>query len=144
MMREARQHPAQGLQRQDIKITDIQVTPLSYTHDGEYLWRCGGLYVWKADAALVQVFTDQGVVGIAEGSPYRGPDRLKQYTDRYIRPLLLGANIFDVDLLTNNQGHNSVAEGAWAGVNNALWDAIGKAVGQPVPREAGRLGLAHL
>ncbi|MBT7599315.1 MAG: hypothetical protein HN559_30710, partial [Gemmatimonadetes bacterium] len=47
MMREARQHPAQGLQRQDIKITDIQVTPLSYTHDGEYLWRCGGLYVWK-------------------------------------------------------------------------------------------------
>ncbi|MBT6144175.1 MAG: mandelate racemase/muconate lactonizing enzyme family protein, partial [Gemmatimonadetes bacterium] len=49
-------------------------------------------------------------------------------------PLLLGANIFDVDLLTNNQGHNSTAEGAWAGVNNALWDAIGKAVGQPVYR----------
>ncbi|MBT7861584.1 MAG: mandelate racemase/muconate lactonizing enzyme family protein [Gemmatimonadetes bacterium] len=134
MMSEARQHPAQGIERQDIRITDIQVTPLSYTHDGEYLWRCGGLYVWKADAALVQISTDQGVVGIAEGSPYRGPDRLKQYTDRYIRPLLLGANIFDVDLLTNNQGHNSTAEGAWAGVNNALWDAIGKAVGQPVYR----------
>ena len=134
MMSEARQHPAQGIERQDIRVTDIQVTPLSYTHDGEYLWRCGGLYVWKADAALVQISTDQGVVGIAEGSPYRGPDQLKQYTDRYIRPLLLGANIFDVDLLTNNQGHNSTAEGAWAGVNNALWDAIGKAVGQPVYR----------
>lgn len=132
MTRSQRQHPAQELQRQDIRITDIRVTPLSYTHDGEYLWRCGGLYVWKADAALVQVFTDQGLVGIAEGSPYRGPDQLKQYTDRYITPLLVGANVFDVDLLTNNQGHNHVAEGAWAGVNNALWDIIGKAVGQPV------------
>jgi L-alanine-DL-glutamate epimerase-like enolase superfamily enzyme len=105
---------------------------LSYQHDGEYLWRCAGLYVWKADAALVQVFTNQGIVGIAEGSPYRGPDQLKEYTDKYITPLLKGANVFDVDFLTNNQGHNSVAQGAWAGVNNALWDILGKATGQPV------------
>ena len=132
MTQEPRQHPAQGLERQDITITDIRVTPLSYTHDGEYVQRCGGLYQWKQDAALVQVFTDQGIVGIAEGSPYRGPDKLKKYTDRYVTPLLKGANVFDVDWLTNNQGHNHVAEGAWAGVNNALWDVIGKAVGQPV------------
>ena len=130
--RASRAHPAEGLEREDITITDIQVTPLSYTHDGEYLWRCAGLYVWKADAALVQIFTNQGIVGIAEGSPYRGPDRLKAYTDQYITPLLKGQNVFDVDLLTNNQGHNSVAEGAWAGVNNALWDIIGKAKGMPV------------
>lgn len=63
--------------RENITITDIKVTPLSYVHDGEYLWRCGGLYVWKADAALVEVFTNVGLVGIAEGSPYRGPDKLK-------------------------------------------------------------------
>ena len=89
-----------------------------------------GLYVWKADAALVQVFTNQGLVGIAEGSPYRRPDKLKAYTDTYITPLLQGRNVFDVDFLTNNQGHNSVTEGAWAGVNNALWDIIGKATGR--------------
>ena len=127
-----RSHPAEGLTRENITITDIKVTPLSYVHDGEYLWRCGGLYVWKSDAALVEVFTNQGIVGIAEGSPYRGPDKLKAYTDQYITPLLKGRNVFDVDFLTNNQGHNSVAEGAWAGVNNALWDVIGKAKGQPV------------
>ncbi len=127
-----RAHPAQGLPRQDITITDIKVTPLSYTHQGDYLWRCAGLYVWKADAALVQIFTNKGLVGIAEGSPYRGPDKLKTYTDQYITPMLKGQNIFDVDLLTNNQGHNSVAEGAWAGVNNALWDLVGKALDQPV------------
>lgn len=129
---EQRDYPAQNLQREDITITDIKVTPLSYQHDGEYLWRCGGLYVWKSDAALVEIFTNVGIVGIAEGSPYRGPDKLKDYTDRYITPLLKGQNVFDVDFLTNNQGHNHVAEGAWAGVNNALWDVIGKAKGEPV------------
>ena len=130
--RASRSHPAEGIKRENITITDIKVTPLSYKHDGEYLWRCGGLYVWKSDAALVQVFTNKGIVGIAEGSPYRGPDKLKAYTDKYIRPQLIGENVFDVDFLCNNQGHNSVAEGAWAGVNNALWDIIGKAKGQPV------------
>ena len=130
--RASRTHPAEGLERENITITDIKVTPLSYRHEGEYLWRCAGLYVWKADAALVQVYTNQGIVGIAEGSPYRGPDKLKAYTEQYIAPILKGANVFDVDFLTNNQGHNSVAEGAWAGVNNALWDIIGKAKGQPV------------
>ncbi len=127
-----RDNPAEGLKRENIIITDIKVTPLSYKHDGEFLWRCAGLYVWKSDAALVQVFTNKGIVGIAEGSPYRGPDKLKAYTDKYITPLLKGANVFDVDFLTNNQGHNSVAEGAWAGVNNALWDVVGKAKGVPV------------
>ncbi len=127
-----REHPAEGLKRENITITDIKVTPLSYKHDGEFLWRCAGLYVWKSDAALVQVFTNKGIVGIAEGSPYRGPDKLKAYTDKYITPMLKGANVFDVDFLTNNQGHNSIAQGAWAGVNNALWDVLGKAKGVPV------------
>jgi len=127
-----RSNPADGLKRENITITDIKVTPLSYKHDGDYLWRCGGLLVWKSDAALVQVFTNKGIVGIAEGSPYRGPLELKEYTDRYITPLIKGENVFDVDFLTNNQGHNSVAQGAWAGVNNALWDIIGKAKDQPV------------
>ena len=130
--RSKRSNPAEGLKRENITITDIKVTPLSYQHDGEYLWRCAGLYVWKSDAALVQVFTNKGIVGIAEGSPYRGPDNLKVYTDKYITPLLKGENVFDVDFLTNNQGHNSLAEGAWAGVNNAIWDVIGKATGEPV------------
>ena len=38
-------HPLQGIARENIKITDIKVTPLSYVHDGDYLWRCGGLLV---------------------------------------------------------------------------------------------------
>ena len=138
--------PAAHLQREDVTITDITVTPLSYVHrppvpedysltaGDEYIWRCGGLYVWKSDAALTRVHTNAGIIGIAEGSPYRFPDKLKEYTDTYITPLLRGANVFDVDLLTNNQGHSHLAEGAWAGVNNAIWDILGKVTGKPVFR----------
>ncbi|HRE26519.1 MAG TPA: hypothetical protein PK954_07800, partial [Anaerolineales bacterium] len=32
-------------------------------------------------------------------------------------PIRGAHNVFDVDFLTNNQGHNHLAEGAWAGVN---------------------------
>lgn len=128
-----RTHPAEGLKREDIVITDIKVTPLSYVApDGKYLWRVGGLVVWKSDAALVQIYTNKGIIGIGEGSPYCYPDKIKEYTDTYITPLLKGANVFDVDLITNNQGNSRTAMGAWAGVNNAIWDVIGKAVGKPV------------
>ena len=61
-----RKHPAEGLKRENIIITDIKVTPLSYKHDGEFLWRCAGLYVWKSDAALVQVFTNKGIGALKE------------------------------------------------------------------------------
>ncbi|MBX2921690.1 MAG: mandelate racemase/muconate lactonizing enzyme family protein [Chitinophagaceae bacterium] len=128
-----RTHPAEGLKREHIVITDIRVTPLSYVAPKDkYLWCVGGLVVWKSDAALVQVFTNKGIIGIGEGSPYCYPDKIKDYTDTFITPLLKGANVFDVDFLTNNQGHSRTAMGAWAGVNNAIWDVIGKALGKPV------------
>src|SRR5690606_18116091 len=68
---DVRTHPAEGLKRENIVITDIKVTPLSYVAPKDkYLWRVGGLVVWKSDAALVQIFTNKGIVGIGEGSPY--------------------------------------------------------------------------
>lgn len=70
---ETRSHPFEGLIRENIIISDIKVTPLPYVHDGNDLWRIGGLLVWKSDAALVQMFTNQGM---GEESPYRGPDKL--------------------------------------------------------------------
>tara|TARA_B100000686_G_C15999921_1_gene576147 strand:+ start:342 stop:497 length:156 start_codon:yes stop_codon:yes gene_type:complete len=38
------------------------VTPLSCTDDGEYLWRCGGLYVWKSVALQVSGLRLQEIV----------------------------------------------------------------------------------
>lgn len=127
-----RNHPLDGIQRPDIRITDIDVLPLSYVDPDQNLWRCGGYQVWKTDGAITRIFTDQGIVGIGEGSPYEGPDYIAKYTEGVIKPLLIGQNPFDVELLTNRGNHSRHSRAPWAGVDVACWDIIGKALGKPV------------
>ncbi len=129
-------NPLDLLQRENIRITDIKVTPLSYVPpDGSFLWGVGSYVVWKTDAALVQVYTDQGIVGFAEGSPYSNPAEIKKFTDTHITPYLKGKNPFDIDYLgSGGPWRDYLARAAWAGVQNACWDLIGKAKSQPVFR----------
>lgn len=125
--------PLQNIARENIKITDIKVTPLSYVHDDGPLWGVGSYIVWKADAGLIEIFTDQGIVGIGEGSPYSEPDKIKEYIERRVKPFIIGQNPFDVDFLTGGGPHQDyLARAAWAGINNACWDIIGKAKEKPV------------
>ena len=130
-------HLLEGIERENIKITNIKVTPLSYEDPKGNLWRSGNSMVWKTDAALCEVFTDQGIVGIGGGSPYAGADNIKKYTEEFIKPALIGKNPFDVELLTRRDsvqtGRNArVPFAALAGVDCALWDIIGKAKNMPV------------
>jgi galactonate dehydratase len=85
-----RNHPVDGIKRQNLKITDIRVLPLSYVDPNRDLWHSGGYQVWKTDGAITQIYTDQGLVGIGEGTPYENPAEIKQYTEQVIRPLLVG------------------------------------------------------
>ena len=123
--------PSDGIVPEKIKITNIEVTPLSYVDPKRNLWRSDKYITWKTDAALCRIYTDKGIVGIGEGSPYAMPDRIKAYTEDFIKPALAGANPFDVDVLTCG-GTDQLSRCAWAGVNNACWDIIGKAKGVPV------------
>ena len=134
-------HPSQGIVREKIRITDIKVTPLSYVDPKRNLWRTDRYIVWKTDAALCQVFTDQGIVGIAEGTPYGGPDAIRKYTEQVIKPAMVGQNPFDVDFIAcasdlapgrTDAIPDRMTSGAWAGVNNACWDIIGRALNTPV------------
>jgi L-alanine-DL-glutamate epimerase-like enolase superfamily enzyme len=127
-----RNHPLDGVKREELKITDVRVLPLSYVDPEQDLWRCGGYQVWKTDGAITQIFTDQGLVGIGEGSPYENPAEIKQYTEEVIRPLLLGKNPFDVELLANRGNDSRHNRAPWAGIDTACWDLIGKATGKPV------------
>ncbi len=126
--------PLDMIQRENVKITKIEVTPMSYVpQDGSDLWCVNKYVVWKTDSALVEVFTDQGIVGIAEGTPYGNPMEIKKFTDKYLTPVLLGKNPFDVDYLTSGEAsRNRISQAAWAGVNNACWDIIGKLIEKPV------------
>ncbi len=125
-------HPLDGVARQNIKITDVKVIPLSYVDPNKDIWRTSSYIVWKTDGAITQIFTDAGIVGIGEGTPYEGPDYIKEYTETVIKPLLVGRNPFDVELYTNRGDTTRRDRAPWAGVDCALWDVIGKATEKPV------------
>ncbi len=105
-------HLLEGIQRQPIRITGAKTTRLTYQpDDGSYVHECGPVVLTKYDIAVVELFTDQGLVGIGPGDVYANQD--------YSR--LIGRNPFDVELL-----------GLPPGLDVACWDIIGQAVGKPV------------
>jgi galactonate dehydratase len=127
-------HLLDNVARENLKITDLKMTLLSAEIPKERWWYNPRTLVWKSDAVLVQIFTDKGIVGIGEASPYGGPVEMKKYGEEFVKPLLVGQNPFDVELLTGSPTSNPAAPGSrvWAGVDCALWDVIGKAKGLPV------------
>jgi L-alanine-DL-glutamate epimerase-like enolase superfamily enzyme len=123
--------PLAGVRRENLKITDVKVTLMSYELK-ERSWITAGMLIWKSDAVLVEVSTDKGIVGIGESSPYGGPDFLKKAIDEVARPTLIGQNPFDVEHLTTPWGGARPNYAVWAGIDAACWDIIGKATGRPV------------
>ena len=95
-----RTSPLEGIDRENIRITDVKLTILSYEFKESEQWYTAGRVAWKSDTGILQVFTDQGIVGIGEGSPYGDLMKMKEYTEKVIKPNLIGQNPFDVDLLT--------------------------------------------
>ncbi|HEX9551269.1 MAG TPA: enolase C-terminal domain-like protein [Candidatus Limnocylindrales bacterium] len=86
---------------------------------------------------IVRVTTEggqQGLGGIALGS-----SAVADVVDHHLRPLVLGASVFDTELAwermyrsTINIGRKGLVLEAISGVDIAIWDALGKVVGQPV------------
>ena len=126
-----RTHPLEGIARETIRVTDVKVTLLSYELKDK-AWITGTQLVWKSDCVLVEVFTDGGIVGIGESSPYGGPEWIKKTVDDYVKPSLIGRNPFDVEHLATGWSGQRPGYIAWAGADAALWDIIGKTKGMPV------------
>jgi len=126
-----RTHPLEGIARETIRVTDVKVTLLSYELKDK-AWITGTQLVWKSDCVLVEVFTDGGIVGIGESSPYGGPEWIKKTIDDDVKPSLIGRNPFDVEHLATGWSGQRPGYIAWAGADAALWDIIGKTKGMPV------------
>jgi len=91
---------------------------------------------------LVEIFTDRGLVGL--GNAALSPLVTKQLIDVYLKPLLIGADPWDVELLWQQMyrrtlafGRKGVALAAISALDIALWDLMGKDAKQPVFRLLG-------
>jgi L-alanine-DL-glutamate epimerase-like enolase superfamily enzyme len=91
---------------------------------------------------IVEIFTDAGHVGI--GNAALAPRVSKQTIDLYLKPMLMGADPWDVEFLWQHMYRRTLAFGrkgigmtAISAVDIALWDILGKAAGQPVFRLLG-------
>lgn len=134
-MLKSRNHPLDGIERENMRITDLKVTLLSCELPSEEQWYLDWIperyKAWKTDSILVEIFTDKGIKGIGGATQYGGPDVVKKYLEEIIKPAILGKNPFDIEYLTCGVKVRGPLVG-WAGVDAALWDIIGKAKGKPV------------
>jgi len=118
-----------------MKISQIRTTPLALRFKAPYYWagRCdlGSVVV------LVEVETDEGIVGIGESTAGRPAEGVISLL-RGVSPLFVGESPFDIERLFARArclgGFNYTpwfANLVLAGLEMALWDIIGKAAGQP-------------
>ncbi|MDR5860057.1 L-rhamnonate dehydratase [Halomonas eurihalina] len=85
----------------------------------------------------VEIETDTGLVGL--GNVALAPRIAKAIIDQYLAPLVIGQDPFDYEYLwqrmyraTHAWGRKGIGMAAISGVDIAIWDLMGKAVGQPV------------
>lgn len=104
-----------------VRIRNVDIFPIEISIPREELEM--GKY---ARYTFHEVETDAGVRGYCFD---RGADY--QLLDRVIRPALVGKDLFAIEQ------HLKAGLGRWGGVEEAIWDAIGKIAGQPVSRLLG-------
>jgi len=100
----------------------------------------------KVSIVLVELRTTDGLVGYGECLGRFGATAYAQFINNVLAPLLLGQSAFDIrrhwlrmrGALTGRAG--GILIEAIAGVDIALWDVVGKALGQPVHRLLGGMG----
>jgi L-alanine-DL-glutamate epimerase-like enolase superfamily enzyme len=128
-----------------MKITAIKTTPLLCKFKQPYHWSQGINY--GAPVILIEVETDKGIVGIGEAtaSPIIAPV-LSIMEDAI--PRFIGQSVYDGNRIIWNYyqaGFNARGTGsapryfsqALAGIELALWDAIGKAANLPLHKLLG-------
>jgi L-alanine-DL-glutamate epimerase-like enolase superfamily enzyme len=86
---------------------------------------------------VVRVTTEDGVTGL--GGIALGSEAVSSIVEHHLKPLILGRSIFDTELTwelmfrsTVNIGRKGLVLEAMSGIDIALWDCIGKTLGQPV------------
>jgi len=94
--------------------------------------RAYGQRVLKNDMMIVRIETDEGIVGIGEPSVYGNPKLMEAWL-RDHKAMFLGKDPFDaLSIASPTLYYGWSVNCALAGVNQALWDIVGKAAKAPV------------
>jgi galactonate dehydratase len=94
---------------------------------------------WR-NLTLVEVRTDEGLVGVGEARMVNHTDALLGYLAQATRTHVIGSDPFEIEslvqrMLRNDYGRaGEIAMSGIATVELACWDIVGKALGQPVHR----------
>lgn len=134
-------------------ITDVKVISLSLFYEDLYgsldavphhvLWPIPHAQIRPRDGAfatLVEIMDDEGHSGIGEAVATMAPQINAEIIERLLKPILIGANPLDIEVLWQKMYHlnrlNGYSRGfmmeAISGVDIALWDLAGKILNQPV------------
>src|ERR1700730_16397763 len=117
-------------------IRDIRLTTVSVPFTEPEVWSGGSRP--GITSIIVEVITDEGIVGIGEALPAPSPE-VTLATLNGIRDLIVGEDPFQIERIVNKVYSTgglypfaTMANCAIGGVEMALWDILGKAVGKPV------------
>ncbi len=124
-----------------MKIVDIRVHLLSAPIPEPYRWRSTLGCSVKRDTVVLEVITDEGIVGYGESGHALAPTVVAEIIESTLKPELLGEDPTQVQALwkkmavaTRMQGNSGLPVQAMAGVEIALWDIVGKVAGLPIHR----------
>lgn len=123
-----------------MRIADVKAFPISVPIPPEMQNTVGIGKLVKRDAVIVKVTTDDGLVGYGESHHGRNPGAVAHIVNTTMRDLVLGDDasettkiwnkVYRAQIASHGMGAGSVL--ALSGVDMALWDIKGKAVGWPL------------
>lgn len=128
-----------------MRIVEVKAHPLAAPIAPDIQKTSAGNYP-TISILVVEVITDQGITGWGEGLLRAAPAAAATLVEQTLKPLLLGADPFTVEALwltlaraTTGRSGGVLIETV-AAIDIALWDIMGKALGQPVHRLLGTCG----
>lgn len=118
-----------------MRIRDIRAVPYAIPYRKPLHFASGQIDV--ADNVLVEVVTDDGVIGIAEAPPRpytygETQASIVAVIDTLFAPAVNGMSILAREQIREKLGRTVGNPTAKAAIDMALWDAWGKTVGRPV------------
>src|SRR3712207_7094089 len=126
-----------------MKIVDVVPYVLSTPLEEPFAFSQGR--VGRRSAMVVEVKTDEGFSGWGESLCHglQPPEIAASFVEYCFKPMVVGRDPFDVEVLCEEMFNRTrpfgggAAVNAISGVDIALWDAVGRYLGQPVHKLLG-------